>query len=168
MAKQIATKGKAATFLPTLNELIEQNLEESPVMLSRCDLGPGKKASVGLITSVDPISHVYLFAECYLPARPNNTKLGWGLEEVVRHSGAHVNINVGSTNPNKTWLETISIDEFKDRFVPSKVAQIKLDRCMEGLERAVELDDEFVAQASTAWNTRDQSIDAVGGPRYLV
>lgn len=167
MAKQTATK-KSKNFLPMLNEMIEQRLDDSPVMLSKCELGPGKKASVGLIASIDPVSHVYLFAECYLPARPKNAKLGWGLDEIVRYSGAYINLDVGSTDPRKMWLETISIDEFKDRFVPGKVAQIKLDRCMEGLERVVELDEEFVTQASTAWNTRDQSIDAVGGPRYLV
>ena len=71
-------------------------------------------------------------------------------------------------NDTKTvFQKTITIEEFVQKYIPSKVAQIKLDRYLEALVQVSTLNDEIIQDFNSVWQNREKGVVAIGGPRYL-
>lgn len=159
------------TAVETINAFIEDGLERSPVIFTRCELGPGKRAFLALPETVN--GPICLFAEAFLPARPKNPKLGWNPDEIVRNIGAMVPMLNTPLRPEKDGrlvhlgMEMIPLDLFTQGYVTSKVAGIKLERTIESLQNAADMDDDYVQQLNLIWQNRDTDIPYLGGPRYL-
>ena len=131
----------------------------------------GRRLSIPIVLSQETGEMVEIYSELIIPPTPKDPQLGYEDEDMTVEQGVvltwyaePVEEKSGEDDETKpTYLgETMSLEDFMDRYIKNSGTRIMLERTMEELGSHTMSDDKLLDNLNMSWFGRELGSDKLG------